>query len=355
MNDSLSVTGPRSVVTTLINGLPFVLDYPESRENPENYLLNTVGLLDLSGRSRLFLSGTDAKRFLHGQVTNDINRLNHGQGCYAALVTAKGKMQSDLYIYQMEEGLLLDFEPGYSSTVQERLEKYIIAEDVQITNLAEHYALFSLQGPEAEKAFTTLGANLPQKYLEHLKLNHPVMGECYLMAHPRTKVPGFDLFVPAERRNQTWDYLLQVIRPFKGLPVGWRGLELCRIMAGIPRFGQDLDESNLAPESNRTHEMISYNKGCYIGQEVIARIRTYGQVAKSLRMMLLPDSLLQLPPKGTRLLKEDKEVGWITSAAALPGKSARALGFVRKECNQPGTGLTFNLDLKSHPIIIAEA
>jgi len=115
---------------------------------------------------------------------------------------------------------------------------------------------------------------------------------------------------------------------------------MIRIEAGIPRFGADMDETNLAPEAGLESRAISYSKGCYIGQEVIARVRTYGQVAKSLRGLCLPDKLEELPHGGQKLFHSGKEVGYITSALASPALQRNiALGYVRRECNEPGSEL----------------
>src|SRR5437868_6110205 len=131
-----------------LNGCELVSDYGDApREHAA--LTETAGVLDLSCRSRLCLTGADRVRFLHGQVTNDIKSLRQGEGCYAALVNAKGRMQSDLNIYCLTEELLLDFEPGFTRTVSERLERYIVADDVQIVEVGALYGLLSVQGPEA--------------------------------------------------------------------------------------------------------------------------------------------------------------------------------------------------------------
>src|SRR6266851_3094091 len=119
-------------------------------------LREAVGLLDLSFRSRLCLTGVDRQKFLNGQVTNNVKDLKAGEGCYAALVNAKGRMQSDLNIYLLENEILLDFEPGYSAAVAQRLEKYIIAADVQVVDVAPHYGLLSVQGPKAVEALASL-------------------------------------------------------------------------------------------------------------------------------------------------------------------------------------------------------
>src|SRR5438552_2004439 len=119
-------------------------------------LVENAGILDLGFRSRLCLTGTDRLQFLHGQVTNDIKGLTLGNGCYAALITAKGRMQSDLNIYRLQDELLLDFEPGLTQTVSQRLDKYVISEEVQVTDVAGLYGLLSVQGPKAAAVIQSL-------------------------------------------------------------------------------------------------------------------------------------------------------------------------------------------------------
>jgi folate-binding protein YgfZ len=130
-------------------------------------------------------------------------------------------------------------------------------------------------------------------------------------------------------------------RNLGGRLCGWQAFEIARIEAGIPRFGADMDETNLPPETGIEARAISYTKGCYIGQEVIARIRTYGQVAKALRGLRLADNLKDLPHRGDKLYLGDKEIGYVTSAIASPTlKSNIALAYIRREANQIGTELT---------------
>src|SRR4051812_14636009 len=162
-------------------------------------LTTTAGLLDLTFRSRLCLTGADRIRFLHGQVTNDVSGLAAGQGCYAALITAKGKMQADLNIYRLEEELLVDMEPGLAQPISERLEKYVISEDVQVVDVAGVYGVFSLQGPKAQHVIAAANdfAEIPAKPFAFVKKQDAEDGEIYLMNRPRFGSSGFDLFVPA--------------------------------------------------------------------------------------------------------------------------------------------------------------
>ena len=324
-------------------------------------LRNTVGVLDLSFRGRLCLTGSDRLRFLHGQVTNEVKRLSPGEGCYAALVTAKGKMQCDLNIYCLIDELLLDFEPGLTVTVSERMEKYIIADDVQVVEVAPHYGLLSVQGPNAEAVIRALGlfgvppsggsggepnpnrvnAGPPTTPLRLAKVHDATFGEIYLMNQPRLGTSGFDLFVPTAALSAVADRLIAAAKQSGGQACGWQALEMARVEAGIPRFGVDMDETNLPLETGMENRAVSFTKGCYIGQEVIARIRTYGQVAKALRGLRLADDLKTLPAKGDKLFNAEKEVGYVTSALASPTLKANiALGYVRREHNQIGTELT---------------
>ena len=171
----------------------------------------SAGVLDLSGRGRLCLLGADRQRFLHGQVTNDVNRLQIGEGCYAALVTAKGKMVSDLNVYRLTEEILLDFEPGYTQKIFDRLSHFIIADDVQIIDAAPHYGLLSVQGPRAAEVIreTYRGLAVPEKPWSFVRCQNDAPGEIYVMNHPRTGSAGFDVFIPTDGRQREMAKLKQ--------------------------------------------------------------------------------------------------------------------------------------------------
>lgn len=315
----------------------------------------SAGVIDLSLRSRLCLTGADRQNFINGQVTNNVKDLKVGEGCYAVLVNARGRMQSDLNIYALANEMLLDFEPGLSASVAQRLEKYIIAEDVQVVDVAPLYGLLSVQGPRSAEAVRQRDpeTELPTRPMSFTTRTDATLGDIYVMNHPRTSSSGFDLFVPVGALGAVADKLIAVARTLGGRACGWRALEIARVEAGIPRYGVDMDESNLAPEAGIESRAISYSKGCYIGQEVIARIRTYGQVAKALRSLRLADDLAELPVKGDKLFKDGKEVGYLTSAVASPTTKANlALGYVRREHNAIGTELTLQCGGKETPVTI---
>jgi folate-binding protein YgfZ len=223
--------------------------------------------------------------------------------------------------------------------------------------------LLSVQGPKADALISSLGLALPlpAEAMSFSNLKDWALGEIYCTNHARTAEPerplspaaggegarradegkGFDVFVPTSALGTVAAKLTAAAKAIGGRPCGWQALETARIEAGIPRFGADMDEANLPPETGIESRALSYTKGCYTGQEVIARIRTYGQVAKALRGLRLADDSRELPKKGDKLFHDGKEVGYITSAVASPTfKANLALGYVRREHNQVGTELT---------------
>ena len=305
-------------------------------------LRQSAGVMDLSFRSRLVLTGEDRIRLLNGQVTNNVKDLPVGGGCYAALVTNKGKMVSDLNIYILTGEVLLDFEPGLTTAITERFNHYIIADDVQVIDAAPHYGMLSVQGPQAWTAVERLRLDfsMPAKPFHTSSVQHETLGELYCMNQPRTGTNGFDIFVPSQAMAAVADKLVAAAREGGGRACGWRALETVRMEAGIPRFGTEMDTANLPPEASIEHRAISYSKGCYIGQEVIARIRTYGQVAKALRGLQFPDSASALPRKGDKLFHGEKEVGYVCSAIHSPILNDNiGFGYVRREHNAVGTEL----------------
>jgi folate-binding protein YgfZ len=337
-----------------LNGVETVLHYGDVIAE-HAALRGSAGVLDLSFRGRLCVVGADRARFLNGQVTNNIKELQPGAGCYAALTTNKGRLQSDLNIHCLADELLLDFEPGLTATVMERLEKFIVADDVQLVEVTPHYGLLSVQGPSAADVAGAVGlfAVVPDKPFQSVKAGDATLGEIYLVNLPRTGSAGFDLFVPLAAMAAVADKLIAAAKQAGGRACGWTALEIARIEAGVPRFGVDMDESTLPQEAGLESRGVSFTKGCYIGQEVINRIRSFGQVSRALRGLRLPDALTALPGRDAKLFHADKEVGHITSAVDSPTFKARiALGYVRKECNAVGTELTLLTAAGSWPVKI---
>ncbi len=232
-----------------LNGAEVVNDYGDWLAE-HTALRETVGVIDLGFRSRICLTGADRIRFLHGQVTNDVKKLRTGEGCYAVITTAKGKMESDLNIFALADELLLDFEPSLTEKISARLGKFIVADDVQIVDVAPHYGLLSVQGPKAAEVVRALGlfAEIPAKTLGSLKISDATLGEIYLVSNARLNVCrsrgnetqiekkletphvvsynfGFDLFVPNNSLGAVADKLIAAAKQIGGRACGWTAFE----------------------------------------------------------------------------------------------------------------------------------
>jgi len=257
-------------------------------------------------------------------------------------------MESDLNLFNLPDELLLDFEPGLAEKISQRLEKFIVADDVQIADVTPHYGLLTVQGQKASQVVNAVGLatdGVTGKVRSIVKISDAMLGDIYLANQPRissgTEKTGFDIFVPNNSLGAVADKLIAAAKNVGGRACGWTAFETARIEAGIPRFGADMDETNLPMECGIEQSAMNFNKGCYIGQEVLNRVHTIGHVNKELRGLRLADDLQTLPQKNDKLFYNGKEIGYITSAVKSPALNATiALGYVRREANQIGTELT---------------
>ncbi|MBI1177400.1 hypothetical protein GC207_08165 [bacterium] len=307
-------------------------------------LKSSAAVLDFSFRTRLVLVGADRSPFLHSQCTNDIKRLKPGEGCYAAFTTNKGRMVGDANVFVLTDEILLDAEPGQAGPMTERFKKFIVSEDVEVVDAASHYGLLTVQGPKSTEVIEKLELDvaLPTASFASVKIEHPVLGELYLANHPRLRSTGFDLFVPIDSLGAVLDKLITAAKSVGGGLAGWDAFDIARVEAGIPRFGVDMDDSNLAPEAGIAGRAISYNKGCYVGQEIINRLRTFAEVNKKLFRLQLSNDITTLPARGTKLQNDGNDVGYITCAKMVPNGPNLALGYVRKDFQNSGVAFAIN-------------
>jgi glycine cleavage system T protein len=298
-----------------------------------------VGLCDLSHRGLVRISGDDRKRFLHAMVSNDTANLQPGQGRYATLLTNKGRLVADFVVYADTDAYVLDLEPQMAPPFIAAIEEYVIADDVVFHDESPHWGLLSLQGPRAADVLTrAFERQVPELQTYAFTVwdlaGHPVR----LIHRSHTGELGYQLLAPQEALPALWEALWQHREAGNAHAVGMEALDVLRIEAGIPLWGRDMNEETLPIEANLT-EAISYTKGCYIGQEVIARIDARGHVNRRLVGLLLDGHTLPAP--GARIDSPEREVGWITSATHSPALQQNiALGYVRREVLTPGTSLT---------------
>jgi folate-binding protein YgfZ len=195
---------------------------------------------------------------------------------------------------------------------------------------------------------------IPTQQLGSIKISDATLGEIYLVNNSRLGARGFDLFVPNNSLGAVADKLIFAAKQIGGSAVGWTAFETARIEAGIPRFDADMDGTNIPLECGIENRAIVYNKGCYIGQEVINRIHSVGHVNRELRALRLAADLKLLPKKGDKLFHAGKEVGYVTSAVKSPMCGNIALTYVRREANQIGNELTLRTAESENPAKIVE-
>jgi aminomethyltransferase len=297
-----------------------------------------VGLGDLSHRGLVRITGSERQRFLHAMVSNDTASLQAGQGCYATFLTHKGKMVADFAVYAEVDAYLLDLEPHIVGQFIEAIERFVISEDVTFHDDSADWGFLSLQGPRATELLgLALGRDMPDMapyaHIPCQLAGHPVR----LIQRSHTGERGYQLLVALESLPDVWQALWQHHDTCNACAVGLDTFEVLRIEAGQPLYGCDMTDDTIPLEAN-LDEAISSTKGCYIGQEVIARLEARGHVNRKLVGLLLSGQAL--PEPGATIVSSGRQVGWITSTIYSPTRQQNvALGYVRREVWMPGTHL----------------
>ena len=310
-----------------------------------------VGLIDLSHRQRLLLTGRDRKTWLNGQVTQNVLSLADFHCAYGTIITPQGQMVADLRILALPDALLLDLPAGTAAPMAEYLERFRIMERADIEDISDSWAHISVQGPLASRAaalvLTDDVADLP--LWTGITANFD-MGPLHVFRISRCGEDGFDFFVPAAAAASLWSALC-VSRPELAVhSVGKQALNVRRIEAGIPWWGAELDGS-IVPLEARLEHAIDYNKGCYVGQEIIARIHARGHVNNQLAGFLIEGGTC--PPKGSEIRHEGKKVGRTVSAVqSLKLDRPIALGYLRRELQEPGTKVVAATEAGEIPLTV---
>jgi glycine cleavage system T protein len=316
-------------------------ELPQRFEDPQaeyQALRHGVGLCDLSHLGLVRITGKDRQRFLHAMVSNDTQSLQPGQGCYATFLNVKGHLVADFRVYAEPEAYLLEMEPQVVRTFVETLDTFIISEDVVLHDESGIWGCLALQGPQATELLTlALGQAMPT-LAPYASVAAALAGHAIrCIQRSYTGEPGYILLTPAAALLDVWQALWAHREACDARAVGLEMLDVARIEAGMPVYGRDMSEETLPLEAN-LDAAISYTKGCYIGQEVVARIESRGHVNRKLVGLLLQGDAL--PASGATIISPQREVGWITSAAYSPARQQNiALGYVRREALTPGTSL----------------
>jgi folate-binding protein YgfZ len=298
-------------------------------------LLSGCGVYDLSSRAKIVLTGSDRVRWLNGMVTNNVRDLAAGQGVYAFLLNPQGRILADIYAYNRGDSLLVDTDQSLLAKVLEIFERYIIMDDVEIANASDGLTAMGLSGPKSQDVARAAGLEVPQ--LQPLQFVNLTLLEVPVAAvrGDNEAVQSFELWMAPDKTEAVSAMLVKA----GARPVGTAALELLRIASGIPRYGQDIRERDL-PQETEQQRALNFTKGCYIGQEIVERIRSRGNVHRKFAGFLVDGPP---PPAGTKIQADEKDVGEITSAASLPltgGERPVALGYIRREVASPGKTLS---------------
>ncbi|MDO8213276.1 folate-binding protein YgfZ [Conexibacter sp. CPCC 206217] len=297
----------------------------EQLSEHENAVRTGAGLVDRSERGKLALSGADTKRFLQGQITNDVVALEPGHGLYAAFLTAKGKMLGDLRVLDAGDELLLDTERVALQELFTMIRRYKLGFDVELHRRTLERGLLSLVGPQARELLGEAAqpGELPAE--EHANAAAELDGiPVRLIATDL----GVDLLVDSAQTEA----LKQLLVARGAVPVPEAVAEVVRVERGRPRYGVDLDDTTIPQEADLNERAVSFTKGCYVGQETVARLFYKGKPNRHLRGLRLSAPVAS----GTELTLDGKRVGAVGSVAVSPAHGSIALALVRREA-EPGT------------------
>ncbi|MBX3280025.1 MAG: aminomethyltransferase family protein [Acidobacteria bacterium] len=303
-----------------------------------------AGLIDLSGAGVLEVSGSNAVQFLNGLVSNDVKMLSPGEGTIAAFLNVQGKVLALSRIYRTENKFLLELEACNRLKILHNLSRFVPAGGFFVSDLSEKTAIFSVQGPRSDELAAALTGSVPgaapyshrEALIDGIKVR--------IANHARCGPKGFDMFAPADLSDKL---LTAILEPAACRLVGRAAFDTARIEAGVALEPHDIDESHILLETGR-NDAVSYTKGCYLGQEIIARIHWRGRPAKQITGLLLriDEASETIDFQSALLFAEDgKKVGDIKSITYSPrlGRSI-ALGYVHRNYLEPGTSLIVRID-----------
>jgi folate-binding protein YgfZ len=302
-------------------------------------------------RGRIAVSGRDRATYLQGLLTNDIQALTPGTGCYAAWLTAQGRMTTDMHVLESGDMILLDVPAATRDSVLQRLDQFIFSEDVQIGDLTPALADVTVHGPRAAAAIeqTVAGIGGLGAWAQYANSRAEFRGSPLVIARvDRLGVPGYTIYVDTSKAADLTGAL-----EAGGAPrASGEAVEVTRVEAGYPLFGVDMDEDTIPLEAGIEGRALSMTKGCYVGQEVIIRVlhRGHGRVVRRLVGLRMQDTV---PSRGARVHAGGRDIGFVTSGARSPRFGAIALGYVHREFVEPGTSVDVDAAGSRTPAVVS--
>ena len=306
-----------------------------------------VGITDISHLGRLKISGKDRISFLNSLLTSDVAHLSENMGQHSALLNTKARVIADLYLYSEPDAILVDTGDSSAPVVKETLDRFVITEDVQIRDATSDLVQMTVQGPNASTAFRdALGVGVDDLTM----LQHKSLGPSIIISRDRTGIGGYDIIVPGNEAEAVWQGFLLKAGDTGLAPVGLKALDVLRLEAGYPKYGVDLDQNTIILEAG-FKDALNFTKGCYLGQEVVARATHIGRVNKQLVGVEIDAK--RPPAGGSKLTSKGVEAGFITSAAFSPGLDrVAALGYANRDFAKIGTRLEVESESGLIPAVI---
>jgi tRNA-modifying protein YgfZ len=309
-----------------------------------------AGLFDRSDRCRLAVSGPDRAKFLNNLMTNDVKRLPVGKGCEAFVTSTQGRTIAFVIVLATEDAISLGTDPGGMQGLLPHLEKYGVFDDIAIEDQSASTFEFHLAGAAADEIVRQCGGQLPE-IVELAHVRTELRGQpVRLIRESPAGLPGLTVIGTTETAGSVKESVFAAAGGMGLVEACPSVFEVLRIEAGTPVFGKDITEKNLPQEIGRDARAINFVKGCYLGQETVARLDALGHVNQILRGLVFePGS--DCPPSGATLEDGDKRVGVVTSSAFSPARNASvALGMVRTSHAEPGTKVTIRVGDGQAPI-----
>lgn len=314
-----------------------------------------VGIADLSHRGLLQVTGDDRVTWLQSIISNDILPLQAGQWLYSSFMSHKGKILSYFRVYRLDESLLVEDTGEVGDSTFQTFRKFLLyGTKAKMKSCNESWGMLLVSGPEAPQLLQqSFGVDVSALQTQAF-LNHAFHDQQLLIA--KTEETGeldFELFAPAEVMTQVWEHLWTTGAPMGLRAFGTQARETLRMEAGIPKLGPDINEKIVPPEANLEGKAFSLTKGCYPGQEVVARMDTYGSVKRRLVGLLINSPESQVPDPGAKIFNGDREVGWISSATYSPTLNKTiAMGFPLRDFTPVETNLTIETHGQRIPAIV---
>jgi aminomethyltransferase len=293
--------------------------------------------LDLTDRGRLLARGRDRARFLHNVSSNEVKKMVGGAGCYAFLLSPQGRIQADLCLFCFDDHFLIDTEPELREKVQRQILRYKVADQIELEDVTEQTAAIGVEGPDAAAVLAALDAPAPAEPYAHLQWNSATgVTGATIAAVTVTGQPGYRIYCADSDFGAT----VSRLEAAGARPATEADARVVRIENGKPHYGDDIRETSLVQETRQMHA-VSFTKGCYLGQEIVERVRAQGHVNKLLSSVELDTA--EPPAPGSKLTADGAEAGEITSSVYSPehGK-AIALAYLRTPFADPGRSLTAN-------------